>query len=139
MTDHNKNQNSSDAKGKKCGNSKCDNKCGKKENRRDRSHRHAAQRGRDRKANPGKILLSIAAVLTALAVSLVAGWLINERIEEKTQEVRQELVNVKAKLEVMRSQRDGFCESGPLRTVSCGNRVDACVCGDPAKLNLPGL
>ena len=80
--------------------------------------------------------LTTAAVVGAFALCLGAAWGINEQIEKKTVELREEVHDLRLQNELLRSSMSNFCDSGPLRAIRCGDRTDACICGDPSELKL---
>jgi hypothetical protein len=96
-------------------------KCGKPR----RGHRHTA-------ANAAIV---VCAVLISLSICLGSAWLINQHIEDRVAHLLEETVSLRHQMEAVRSGREAFCDSGHLRTMRCGDRTDACICGDPTKMN----
>jgi hypothetical protein len=80
--------------------------------------------------------LTVSALIAAFALCLAAAWGINEQIEGKTIQLREEVHDLSLRNEVLRSNMDDFCDAGPLRTLRCGDRTDACLCGNPNELQL---
>ena len=95
--------------------------------------------GKAKKSRGNKVratALTTAAVVGAFALCLGAAWGINEQIEKKTVELREKVHDLRLQNEMLRSAMTNFCEAGPLRAIRCGDRTDACVCGDPSELKL---
>ena len=91
------------------------------------------RRGHRRTAANAAIV--VCAVLLSLSVCLGAAWLINQHIEDRVAGLLEETVSLRHQMEAVKSGREAFCDSGPLRTMRCGDRTDACICGDPTKMN----
>jgi len=80
--------------------------------------------------------LTVSAVVASFALCLAAAWGINDQIEKKTVELREEVHDLRLQNEMIRGAMTDFCDSGPLRAVRCGDRMDACICGNPDDLKI---
>ena len=80
--------------------------------------------------------LTVSALVAAFAICLAAAWGINEQIERKTVQLREQVYDLSLRNEMLRSNMNDFCDAGPLRTLRCGDRTDACMCGNPNELIL---
>jgi hypothetical protein len=107
---------------------KCQKKKGRKCGKSKRDHRHTVTTA----------MIVICAILLSLSVCLSAAWLFNQHVEDRVAHLQEETVSLRHQLKVVTTGREEFCESGSLRTMRCGDRTDACICGDPTKMNFTG-